>query len=94
MSHREVDDDEHNLDQGNDGGPQQEDMEAMLCSLWHGQSNGSVQTGLSLVSGAGRQMLRSDECRGSEFPLLCTKAVCVCFLSSVCACDDYVLMSE
>lgn len=25
----------------------------------------------------GRQMLRSDDCTGPEFPLLCTKAVCV-----------------
>lgn len=48
----------------------------MLVRLWHRQSDGRAQCGLSLGS-TGRQMLRADDCTGPEFPLLCTKAVCV-----------------
>ncbi|KAK5856169.1 hypothetical protein PBY51_007785 [Eleginops maclovinus] len=69
--------DEHNLDDGEDADPQKEDMnEGMLGSLWHRQSNGRSQSGLSLGS-AGREILRADNCAGPEFPLLCTRAVYV-----------------
>lgn len=58
MSSCEEEDDEGNLDNREDGGPQQEDMDqGMLAVLWHRQSNGSAQSCLSLGR-AGRLLLR------------------------------------
>lgn len=96
MSSCEEEDDEHNLDNGKDGDPQQEDMDkGMLGLLWHRQSVGRAQSSLSLGS-TGRQMLR--ELTTVQVPsfLCCALAQCVYvrFLSSVCECDEEVLLSD
>lgn len=90
MSSSEEEDDEHSLDNGKEGSPQQEDVDqGTLGRLWHRQCD-------SRAWGSQEDDVKSWRLYKSwvSFAMHQKQCVCVCFLSTACACDEDVLTPD